>query len=1450
MSLSFDDEEHQLMSNIVTVPGTVADPEWAEPEQREIDWSVPDAKAAEAEGGPERKQEDEDGVGHFMSMGEYMDDMDAEEILAHLLRAAGNERDDIEAVSLILATRRVDVNTCNEHGITALYEAVRYENLDIVKLLLDSRADVEASVSEDYFIHGRLHLKTASDLAAAYGNLRAFKALRDHNASVSATTLASLLRGEGPRYTEAVEALLTQASAKAQPGQARLREHLRVLLLPSKKLDVNVPGEAAVAACQGLHEQNLFYAAEVGVTLLEMPLLAPVACERMVLAAVAETANEEIVASDTVDALIAAAWLQMRASTALDILLMLVSVVCLCLVSYAYRHGGVDAKPALWILAVIHTKEALEWLLQAAYFFWSKCCGRYEEAAVGLESLADLLYLVTGYLGIVHQMELQELERSFLPVFSAMAWLRLLYSLRGERWLGPRLLPILSAVRDTQAFFLVTVLCLASATHAYFILNPRGEDPLPIYSSFTHTARLGMFGDFDLFEYQGQDTTFAVDATTGEWVPNDPVPDEIGYSSFVYLQVIFFFTGVGITILLMNLLIGVLGQNYEIHMDRAHVLFVRARAKMLLEHRGRPQAKVKRRLCPKRDSTEDKASEEEVSRARSSMSAAHWCMAVVVLLSFLPVMLCVIGPKHWEAVLGPLRYRVFRHSALAFVLFLIFPVILALSLALAVPVALVLASLWTLGFHIQGMQYAINFTLFNIFGNERAAKCTIYAMVRTESGVDELRGMRTDLKDKMQKLEDVLQQQHLAHKESLAQQKDSIRSLEQKLDKILALLMGEPKVRPSQEELGSDEPDLKSAEFSIRGMTCAACSGAVQKALESIPGVEQVEVSLLRERADVTFNANVVNPEQLCSEIEDIGFEASLHQVAENKLRASAGPRNRRVELSVGGMTCAACSGAVERALRRCDGVLEVQVSLLCGKATLVCSAAAPSAAALAEEVDDCGFEATVLTETEAPSEPSRRRAPPETAKLHLQVCGSSAASAASRAEEVPGVMSVTLFGSCGVRIMYRLRPQQTEMTFAAMLLSSGASPRLGGRPSLAPKGPPNLFSPPSAEARGLGSPQRRGRAMTPVMASKVAAKTRTWKALRTSDQAATVLFLLIACVAFGLERSRAPTVRGLVVESVSPRHLLGVCWASVAIIGRPAASALRKAIATPRAGVAVSHAEQVGVTSLLQGLAAVAFLVLNTGSSVQLSLPTTFWICLGCSAFLNAIIKTSETHAYTIGEMSLCAPFLAFDPVIQLAVGSLLLPLLSFCCLGGAPLEPPSYHFLRKAASVACIAAGMLALSISRRQTKRELPKGAGFIILNCFLYSATYRLDAAAVGVTSSVCYFAFSRLLMAAVCFAGTLLQTKEDAKLDQPSAKSGGWDRRTVTLLLFVCVVDAAYMLSMYQAVSLISPVLVSAVKRGGGIVVSALFGALFFGENLSGRKKLLFSIAAGVTLLCL
>ena len=171
-----------------------------------------------------------------------------------------------------------------------------------------------------------------------------------------------------------------------------------------------------------------------------------------------------------------------------------------------------------------------------------------------------------------------------------------MYSLRGERWLGPYLLPILSAVRDTVAFFFVTMGCIAAATHAYVILGPRGEDAFPLYSAFTHTVRLAMFGDFDLFEYQGQDTLFEQNQTNPKlWEPVDPEPigEDLETKTYLYLQGLFFCTGIGVQVLLMNLLIGILSQNYEMQQGRAQVLFVQARARMLLEQQRRPWAQLK-----------------------------------------------------------------------------------------------------------------------------------------------------------------------------------------------------------------------------------------------------------------------------------------------------------------------------------------------------------------------------------------------------------------------------------------------------------------------------------------------------------------------------------------------------------------------------------------------------------------------------------------------------------------------------------------------------------------------------------------------------------------------------------------------------------------------------------------------------------------------------------------
>ena len=44
----------------------------------------------------------------------------------------------------------------------------------------------------------------------------------------------------------------------------------------------------------------------------------------------------------------------------------------------------------------------------------------------------------------------------------------------------------------------------------------------------------------------------------------------------------------------------------------------------------------------------------------------------------------------------------------------------------------------------------------------------------------------------------------------------------------------------------ADDPALKLAELSVEGMTCAACSGAVERALKQMNGVEQAEFSFGR----------------------------------------------------------------------------------------------------------------------------------------------------------------------------------------------------------------------------------------------------------------------------------------------------------------------------------------------------------------------------------------------------------------------------------------------------------------------------------------------------------------------------------------------------------------------------------------------------------------------------
>lgn len=72
-----------------------------------------------------------------------------------------------------------------------------------------------------------------------------------------------------------------------------------------------------------------------------------------------------------------------------------------------------------------------------------------------------------------------------------------------------------------------------------------------------------------------------------------------------------------------------------------------------------------------------------------------------------------------------------------------------------------------------------------------------------------------------------------------------------------------------------------SLALDVRGMTCAACSGRVEKALRRIPGVASADVNLAMERAEVRFDGAALDPQVLVDALDDAGYEAALHSDAE-----------------------------------------------------------------------------------------------------------------------------------------------------------------------------------------------------------------------------------------------------------------------------------------------------------------------------------------------------------------------------------------------------------------------------------------------------------------------------------------------------------------------------------------------------------------------------------------
>ncbi|KAG0039697.1 hypothetical protein BGZ82_007139 [Podila clonocystis] len=69
---------------------------------------------------------------------------------------------------------------------------------------------------------------------------------------------------------------------------------------------------------------------------------------------------------------------------------------------------------------------------------------------------------------------------------------------------------------------------------------------------------------------------------------------------------------------------------------------------------------------------------------------------------------------------------------------------------------------------------------------------------------------------------------------------------------------------------------IKTAQLSIKGMTCASCVASIERSLKGSPGLVSIKVALLAERGTIEYIEGVTTPLEIADRIEDVGFEAAI----------------------------------------------------------------------------------------------------------------------------------------------------------------------------------------------------------------------------------------------------------------------------------------------------------------------------------------------------------------------------------------------------------------------------------------------------------------------------------------------------------------------------------------------------------------------------------------------
>ena len=159
---------------------------------------------------------------------------------------------------------------------------------------------------------------------------------------------------------------------------------------------------------------------------------------------------------------------------------------------------------------------------------------------------------------------------------------------------------------------------------------------------------------------------------------------------------------------------------------------------------------------------------------------------------------------------------------------------------------------------------------------------------------------------------------------------------------------------------------MKETALKVAGMSCTSCAAAIEKKLGKTEGVEKATINFATEKLHLAFDESAISLEEIGRIVEKLGYTPLLdpsddtsahHQPAGRTPEETALPARETKTLKVAGMTCTACSAAIEKGLNKMDGVQNAAINFAAEKLTVTYDPALVRMASLQKKVADLGYE-------------------------------------------------------------------------------------------------------------------------------------------------------------------------------------------------------------------------------------------------------------------------------------------------------------------------------------------------------------------------------------------------------------------------------------------------------------------------------------------------------------